>query len=141
MASGAATYSEDVYLKLWRGNSAGSNATAPAHVYAGLHTGAPGEDGLSNHYGTSGIDRSYQELYFGAPSGSPRSMSMTSSSPTWTSLLTGSATITHISIFDSSTLSSNLPTGNCIAWGALTSSVAVNVGDTFILSSCTFQLD
>jgi hypothetical protein len=131
----ASDYAEVVFLKLWRGNSLGSNATAPTHVYAKLHTGDPGEAGTSNAYGTTGVDISRQEIAFTDPTGSGGTMSMTTFTPTWTSLLTGSVSISYISLWDATT------SGNCIASGALTSAIAVNVSDTFVLNSCTFACD
>jgi hypothetical protein len=134
----ASDYAEEVFLKLWRGNSLGSNATAPAHIYAKLHVGDPGEAGTANPYGTTGVDISRPELSFTDPTGTGGTMSMTGSfTPTWTSLLTGSVNITYISLWDAST------GGNCIGSGALVSpsSVAVNTGDTLVLTACTFTCD
>lgn len=117
-------YLEDAIANALRGGGNGTSFTAPAAVYAKLHTGDPGEAGTSNAAGNT----SRQAVTFGASSGGVISLS---NSPSWTSVST-SETYSHISLWDNSTA------GNCLGSGALSSSVAVTAGDTFNLTSLTY---
>lgn len=120
-------YLENAIGNALRGGGAGTSYTAPAAVYAKLHTGDPGEDGTSNAAGNT----TRQAVTFGAASGGVISLSNT---PSWTSVST-TETYSHISLWD------NLTTGNCLGSGALSSSVAVTAGDTFTLSALTVTID
>lgn len=120
-------YLENAFGNALRGGGAGTSYTAPANVYAKLHTGDPGEDGTSNAAGNT----TRKEVTFGAASGGVISLSNT---PSWTSVST-TETYSHVSIWD------NLTVGNCLGSGALSSSVAVTAGDTFTLSALTVTLD
>jgi hypothetical protein len=120
-------YAENQFANSLRGGGNGSSVTAPAALYAKLHTGDPGEDCTSN----AASNTSRQAVTFGAASNGVISLS---NSPSWTSVSTAE-TYTHISIWDSSTA------GNAWGSGALSSSVTVAVGDTFNLSALTLTLD
>lgn len=117
-------YLENAIGNALRGGGNGTSYTAPAAVYAKLHTGDPGEAGTSNAAGNT----SRQAVEFGAASGGVISLSNT---PSWTNVST-TETYSHISLWDNSTA------GNCLGAGALTSSVAVTAGDTFTLSALTY---
>lgn len=120
-------YLEDAIANALRGGGNGTSFTAPANVYAKLHTGDPGEAGTSNAAG----ETTRQAVTFAASSGGVISLSNT---PTWTSVST-SETYSHVSLWDNSTA------GNCLGSGALTASKAVIAGDTFTLSALTVTLD
>lgn len=99
-----------------------------ATVYVKLHLGDPGEDGTGN----AALETTRQAASFGAASGGT---STSDADTTWTSV-SNSETYSHISLWDAATL------GNCLGYGALTASKAVNAGDTFKIpsGSLTFQL-
>lgn len=117
-------YLENAVANALRGGGNGTSYTAPAAVYAKLHTGDPGEAGTSNAAG----ETTRKEVQFGAASGGVISLS---NSPSWTNVST-SETYSHVSLWDSSTA------GNCLGSGALSSSVAVTAGDTFNLTGLTY---
>lgn len=119
-------YLENAFGNALRGGGAGTSYTAPANVYAKLHTGDPGEDGTSNAAG----ETTRKEVTFGAASGGVISLS---NSPSWTAVST-TETYSHVSIWDNSTA------GNCLGSGALSSSVAVTAGDTFNLTALTVTI-
>lgn len=120
---GMSRYLQDAVGNAIRGNSAGSNFTAPTHVYAKLHTGDPGVNGTANAAGNT----TRQEIIFGASSGGVITMSNT---PTWTNVSTAE-TYAYISLWDDSSA------GNCLGSGQLASSKTVAVGDTFELVATT----
>lgn len=120
-------YLEDAIANALRGGGNGTSFTAPAAVYAKLHTGDPGEAGTSN----AATNTSRQAVTFGASSGGVISLS---NSPSWTNVST-TETYSHISLWDNSTA------GNCLGSGALSSSVAVTAGDTFTLTALTYTFD
>ena len=122
----ASDYLENAIANAVRGGGNGTSFTAPAAIYAKLHTGDPGEAGTSNAAG----ETTRKEAQFGAASGGVVSLSNTVS---WTNVST-SETYSHISLWDNSTA------GNCLGSGALSSSVAVTAGDTFSLSALTFTV-
>lgn len=117
-------YLENAIGNALRGGGNGSSFTAPAAVYAKLHTGDPGEAGTSNAAG----ETTRQAVEFGAASSGVISLS---NSPSWTNVST-SETYSHVSLWD------NVSAGNCLGSGALTSSVAVTAGDTFNLTALTY---
>ena len=117
-------YLENAIGNALRGGGNGTSYTAPAAVYAKLHTGDPGEAGTSNAAGNT----TRQAVEFGAASGGVISLS---NSPSWTAVST-TETYSHISLWDNSTA------GNCLGAGALSSSVAVTAGDTFNLTALTY---
>ena len=120
-------YLENAIGNALRGGGAGTSYTAPAAIYAKLHTGDPGEAGTSN----AATETTRQEAQFGAASGGVISLSNT---PTWTNVA-ATETISHISIWDNSTA------GNCLGSGALTASKALTAGDNFQLTALTVTLD
>ena len=119
-------YLENAFGNALRGGGAGTSYTAPANVYAKLHTGDPGEDGTSNAAG----ETTRKEVTFGAASGGVISLS---NSPSWTAVST-TETYSYVSIWD------NVSAGNCLGSGALSSSVAVTAGDTFNLTALTVTI-
>ena len=119
-------YAENAFANSMRGGGNGVNVTAPAALYAKLHTGDPGEDGTAN----AATETTRNAVEFGAASNGVVSLSNT---PSWTSVST-TETYSHISIWDNSTA------GNCWGSGALTSSVSVTAGDTFTLSALTITM-
>lgn len=117
-------YLENAIANALRGGGNGTSYTAPAAVYAKLHTGDPGENGTSNAAG----ETTRKEVQFGAASGGVISLS---NSPSWTNVST-SETYSHVSLWDNSTA------GNCLGSGALTAPVAVTAGDTFNMTALTY---
>lgn len=101
--------------------------TAPSAVYLKLHTGTPGEDGTTN----AATEATRKAVTFSAAaSGSIAS----NATVTWTNVST-TETYSHWSLWDASTA------GNCLWYGALSSSAAVTAGDTFEITSLTLSLD
>lgn len=117
-------YLEDAWANTLRGGGNGTSFTAPAVVYAKLHTGDPGEAGTSN----AATETTRKEVQFGASSNGVISLS---NSPSWTNVST-SETYSHISLWD------HISAGNCLGSGALASTAAVTAGDTFNLTALTF---
>jgi len=124
--SGLSDHAENAFANSLRGGGNGVNVTAPAALYAKLHTGDPGEAGTSN----AAVTTTRVEVQFGAASGGVVSLSNT---PSWTNLA-NAETISHLSIWDNSTA------GNCWGKGALSSSVTVAVGDTLTISAFTITM-
>lgn len=116
--SDASNYAENEIAD-WLGANGAPGSVS--NVYVKLHTGAPGEDGTAN----AATETTRKEATFGAASGGTVSLSATVS---WTNVST-TETYSHISLWDASTA------GNCLAVGALTSSVSVTSGDNFDLTS------
>jgi hypothetical protein len=117
-------YLENAIGNALRGGGNGSSFTAPAAVYAKLHTGDPGEAGTSN----AATETTRKAVEFGAASSGVISLS---NSPSWTNVA-ATETYSHISLWD------NISAGNCLGAGALTSSVSVTAGDTFNLTALTY---
>ncbi len=117
-------YLENAIGNALRGGGNGTSFTAPAAVYAKLHTGDPGEAGTSN----AATETTRQAVEFGAASSGVISLS---NSPSWTNVA-ATETYSHISLWD------NISAGNCLGAGALTSSVSVTAGDTFNLTALTY---
>lgn len=120
-------YLEDKIGNLLRGGGNGTSITAPAAVYAKLHTGDPGEDGTANASATT----TRQEVQFGASSGGVISLS---NSPSWTSWAGGSEAITYVSLWDASSA------GNCLGSGALAATHNMQNGDTLNLTAATITI-
>lgn len=114
-------YLEDAVANALRGGGNGTSFTAPAAIYAKLHTGDPGEAGTAN----AATNTTRQAITFGASSGG---VITSSALVEWTSVST-TETYSHVSLWDNSTA------GNCLGSGALTASKAVTAGDTFQLPS------
>lgn len=117
-------YLENAIGNALRGGGNGTSFTAPAAVYAKLHTGDPGEAGTSN----AATETTRKAVEFGAASSGVISLS---NSPSWTNVA-ATETYSHISLWD------NISAGNCLGAGALTSSVSVTAGDTFNLTALTY---
>lgn len=121
-----ANYLEDKLLDLvFNGTSYAGQST----VYVKLHTGDPGEACTSNAAG--------ETTRKAATVGNSSSGTVTSDADiTWTNVST-SETYSHISLWDNST------GGNALWYGQLSSSKAVNAGDTFTIpsGSLTVSLD
>lgn len=101
--------------------------TAPTTVYIKLHTASPGEDGTSN----AATEATRKSVSWNAAASGAISASATLS---WTNVST-TETYSHWSAWDNSTA------GNCLWYGALSSSAAVTAGDTFEITSLTLSLD
>jgi hypothetical protein len=119
-------YLEDAIANALRGGGNGTSFTAPAVVYAKLHTGDPGENGTANAAG----ETTRQQVTFGAASGGVISLA---SGGAWTNVSTAE-TYSHISLWDHATA------GNCLGSGALAASKTVAVGDNFTLTALTYTL-
>lgn len=101
--------------------------TKPTNTYLQLHTGNPGEAGTSNVATTN----TRQVTAWAAASS--RAIA-TNAAINFTAA--ASETITHVSLWDAST------GGNCIAYGALTASVATGgSGNTFTIASGNVNLN
>lgn len=92
-----------------------------------LHTGDPGSAGTAN--ASAETDR--KALTWNAASAG--SKSITSTLPQWATWDAGSETISHISVWDSTTA------GNFLFSVALTASKSITNGDTLNLTSLTFS--
>jgi hypothetical protein len=98
-----------------------------ANTYIKLHTGDPGEDATAN----AATEATRKVVTWdAAASGSI----VTNSVAEWTSVST-TETYSHWSLWDAST------SGNPLWTGALSTSAAVTVGDTFQITSLTLSLD
>lgn len=92
-------------------------------LYVKLHTGDPGSAGTAN---ASAVTTRYAVTFSAASAGS---MALSSMGGTWS--MTGTETISHISLYDASTA------GNFLWSVALTASKSVVSGDTLSLTSLT----
>lgn len=120
--SAASDYLEN---KLLDHSLATTSYTAPSGVYVSLHTGSPGDanDGANE---ISGGSYARQAATFGSASSGSASTSATITFPAATASW---GTISHIGIYDAST------SGNLLFHGAVTTSKAIESGDTFQISS------
>lgn len=118
----ATTGLANAWLNTIRGGGNGTTFTAPAAVYAQLHTGDPGAAGTANASAETGR----QAIEFGAAASGQIASSNT---PSWASWSAGTETITHISLWSASSA------GTFYASIALTASKTVSDGDTFNLTS------
>lgn len=100
----------------------------PAGLYVKLHLGDPGQSGTSNP--SSVVDRS-QVTFAAAASGA---IALTGTNPSWS--MTGTESISHISVWDSSSSSG----GNFLWSAALSVTKSVQAGDTLTLTSCGLAL-
>lgn len=119
-------YLEDAIANALRGGAAGTSFTAPAAVYAKLHTGDPGEDGTANAAG----ETTRKAVTFGASSNGVLTLS---NSPAWTSVSTAE-TWSFISLWDAAAA------GNCLGSGALTASKTVAIGDNATITAFTLTI-
>jgi hypothetical protein len=98
-----------------------------SNTYIKLHTGDPGEAGTSN----AATETTRKAVTFNAAaSGSLGASAMVE----WTNVA-ATETYSHWSMWDNSTA------GNCLWYGALSSSAAVTAGDTFQITALTLSLD
>jgi hypothetical protein len=118
----------NAWLNVLRGNAAGTTFTAPAVQAAKLHTADPGAAGTT---AAAAGDTTRKALTFNAASAG--SMGLTSAPAAWTNGGT-SETLTHISVWDSTTV------GNFMYSAALTASQAWASTNTFTLTSLTISL-
>lgn len=100
--------------------------TAPSTTAVKLHTGDPGSAGTSN----ASAETTRKALTWSAASAG--SKAITATLPQWATWSAGSETISHISVWDSTTA------GNFLFSVALTSSKSITNGDTLNLTSLTF---
>lgn len=112
---------------LWLNTLGGSAATPGATLYVQMHTADPGANG-TNAVATNGLGTRVA-LTWAASSGGSKAISNT---PSWTT--TGAVTVTHISVWDASSV------GNFRFSAALAASKSLTNGDTLNLTSLTFAL-
>jgi hypothetical protein len=112
----------------WLNVLSGTTFTAPANVYAKLHTADPGSAGA-----TAAAAGSTTRVVIPWAAASAGSKAMSGTNPSWTNGGT-SETISHISVWDASTA------GNFLYSFALTASKAWASGDTLTLTSHSFAL-
>lgn len=118
MTTQASDYLENAAIDHLMGTA---STASPAAVYVQLHTGDPGETGAANVAG----ETTRQAATFTAASA--RSAS-SDADVVWSSVST-TETFSHVSIWDAATA------GNCLYYGPLSSSVAVDAGDTFTVAA------
>lgn len=99
--------------------------TAPATTAVKLHTGDPGSAGTAN----ASANTTRPALTWSAASAG--SKAITATLPQWATWASGSETITHVSVWDSTTA------GNFLFSAVLTVSKAVTNGDTLNLLTLT----
>ena len=98
---------------------AGNAYTAPATIYVGLFTAAPGEAGGGTEVsGGSYARESGAFTVSGNTATTTAAIEFTTATATW-------GTITHIALFDAST------SGNMLAYASLSASKTIESGDVF----------
>lgn len=112
----------------WLNMLGGTAFTAPATTAVKLHTGDPGSAGTSN----ASAETTRKALTWSAASAGSKAIAATL--PTWATWSAGSETISHISVWDSTTA------GNFLFSAALTVSKSITNGDTLNLLTLTFAL-
>lgn len=115
------------WLNTIRGGGNGVTFTAPAAIYAKLHTADPGAAGAT---AAAAGSTTRVAVTLGAASGGAVALS---NSPSWTNGGT-SETLTHLSVWDASSA------GNFLFSVALTASQAWASGNGFTLTSLSFAL-
>lgn len=101
--------------------------TKPSTVAIGLFTAAPTDAGGGTEVSGNGYSRSFLsqgDSNWTAPSSGNGTTSNVFSIPFATPTGAGWGTVTHFGVFDSTT------GGNMLFWGALSSSITINAGDT-----------
>ena len=116
-------------LKMLEHATGKTSWTMPTNLYVKLHLGDGGEDGTSN-----AAANTLRKVLTWATASSGSIATTGSPSAEWTSIATAE-TYSHWSLWDA------LTAGNCIWTGALSSSAAVTVGDTFQITTLTLTLD
>lgn len=109
----------------WLDMLGASAFTAPATTAVKLHTGDPGSAGTAN----ASANTTRVALTWSAASAG--SKAITATLPSWATWASGSETITHVSVWDSTTA------GNFLFSAVLTVSKAVTNGDTLNLLTLT----
>jgi hypothetical protein len=129
MARGLSTANlANAWLSSMRGAGNGVSFTAPATLFAQLHTADPGASGTTAVSSTT----TRQAMGFGAPSAG--SMALTTQ-PSWTSWAgTNGEVVTDISVWSANAA------GTFYASAQLTVAKTVNTGDTITVSTFTFSL-
>jgi hypothetical protein len=112
----------------WLDMLGGTAFTAPATTAVKLHTADPGAAATT----AASSVTTRPALTWAAASGGSKAISSTPSWASWAG--TSPETLTHISVWDSTTA------GLFLFSAALTTSKTVTTGDTFTLSSLTFAL-
>lgn len=107
--------------------------TTPTNVYVGLHTGSPLDDNSGANEVSGNAYTRKVAAFASAASGS----ASTNATITFDAATGNWGTISHISIWDSSSA------GNLLFHGAVTTSKTIETGDTFQISSgnLTISLD
>jgi hypothetical protein len=107
--------------------------TQPSGLYVGLFTNSSGnaatnlENGtLTDEVTTSGSAYIRKAVTFSAASGGT---SATNATVTFDAATTSWGTITHVAVLDA------VSSGNVLFWGAVTTSKAIDIGDTFQITS------
>lgn len=111
----------------WLDMLGGTAFTAPATTAVKLHTGDPGSAGTSN----ASANTTRPALTWSAASGG--SKAITATLPQWAAWAAGSETISHISVWDSTTA------GNFLFSAALSASKPMTNGDTLNLTVLTIS--
>lgn len=97
----------------------GAAYTAPSTLYVALYTATPNDSGGGTELSGSGYTRkSAAFTTSGATTSNTGAVEYNTATGSW-------GTITHIGVFDAAT------SGNLLAYGALSSSKAVDTGDVF----------
>lgn len=129
MARGLSTANlANAWLSSMRGGGAGTNFTAPAALWAQLHTGDPGAAGTTAVSSTT----TRQTMAFGAPSAGSMALTTTPSWTTWAG--TNGEVVTDVSVWSANAA------GTFYASATLTTPKTVNTGDTLTVSTFTFAL-
>ena len=115
-------YAENALL-----DTLGGTSFSVANTYLKLHLGDPGEDGTGN----PAAETTRQAVTFGSAS---TGSLVSAATVTWTNVA-ATETVSHWSMWDAAT------GGNCLWYGALSSSAALQAGDTFQITSLTLTLD
>ena len=104
--------------------------TQPSGLYVGLFTNSSGNaaTNLENGTLTDEVTTSYirKAVTFSAASGGT---SATNATVTFDAATTSWGTITHVAVLDA------VSSGNVLFWGAVTTSKAIDIGDTFQITS------
>lgn len=114
---GMSDYLENKDLDFWYGKQV---TTAPATIYAQLHTGNPGEAGTSNVHATfSRAAITNDATHWPAATAAAKSNGLKISFGNTNGVL-GLADVTHVSLWDAAS------GGNCLDYGALDAALAVS---------------
>lgn len=125
----ATDFLERSFLNAVRGES----LTAPAGVYLGLFLTSPNEEGKGTEVAYSGYSR--QKIQFSEPTPAKNSVEIQSTAQmTFPKAITAGGTAQHVGIFDS------LTGGNCLAYGALTESITIGIGESPVVLAGDIKL-